>query len=194
MSHPFGKRLGSIRFIAVEERTLKSFTSRAAKARLGEIVRRCRDERVEITRFGRRAAVVLSPSSFALYERAAELLRSLDGPTLASPAKSYATRQAKARMGEIVRQCRAAPVELTRFGRRSAVFVSAADFATYDRFADLVSEQVLLCTVEAAADDMAAGRKTPAAVSLRSLAPYWRRVGIKGAPRARTAPRKKDRR
>ncbi|MEQ1929385.1 MAG: hypothetical protein ABL957_02475 [Parvularculaceae bacterium] len=97
--------------------------------------------------------------------------------------KSYTTREAKAKLGEIVRHCREAPVEVKRFGRTAAVILSPIEFAQYLRFKEIINAETVAAGVMRAVELCAAGDMERGLGVFRALAPYWRKAGIKSAPR-----------
>ena len=106
--------------------------------------------------------------------------------------KSYTTREAKAKLGEIVRHCREAPVEVKRFGRTAAVILSPIEFAQYLRFKEIINAETVAAGVMRAVELCAAGDMARGLGVFRALAPYWRKAGIKSAPRKQE--RRKERR
>ncbi|MEQ1931665.1 MAG: hypothetical protein ABL957_14205 [Parvularculaceae bacterium] len=114
--------------------------------------------------------------------------------------KSYTTREAKAKLGEIVRHCREAPVEVKRFGRTAAVILSPIlspiEFAQYLRFKEIINAETVAAGVMRAVELCAAGDMARGLGVFRALAPYWRKAGIKSAPRKqeRRKEQRKERR
>lgn len=102
--------------------------------------------------------------------------------------KQYTTREAKAKFGEVVRNAREKPVLLLRRGRIAAVVISPDDFEGMLRLHQIVNSGCIAAGVRRAAELCANGESSRGLGLLRALAPYWRRAGIRSAPRDRTRP------
>lgn len=102
--------------------------------------------------------------------------------------KWYTTREARAKFGEVVRNARRQPVVLTRHGRVAAVVVSPEDFDGMLRLKQMANAATLVVGVEKAVELLASGESKRGLGALRALAPYWRKAGIKSAPRDRVRP------
>lgn len=104
--------------------------------------------------------------------------------------KKYATRAARARFSEMLRDAHERPVIVLRHGRCAAVVMSPLHFEEYLRLKRFINAAGVIAGVEQAAGLIADGDGTRGLGALRALAPYWRRTGIRSAPRDRVRPDK----
>lgn len=96
--------------------------------------------------------------------------------------KQFKTRAARAKFGEVMRDCREGPVEILRRGRTVAVVVAPWDFEEYLRLKEIAREGCVVKGVKKALARLAAGESARGLGALRPLAPYWRAKRAKSAP------------
>lgn len=104
--------------------------------------------------------------------------------------KWYTTREARAKFGEGVRRTREEPVGISRHGRVAAILVSPEEFDGMLRLQQIVNSACVVAGVRQAVDLLANGESKRGLGLFRALAPYWRRSGIKSAPRDCVKPDK----
>jgi prevent-host-death family protein len=101
---------------------------------------------------------------------------------------TFPARQASARFSELLRRCREEPVAITRHRRRAAVLISPEAFEEYERMKVLFNAGCLAAGIDKAIELMATGQSARGLGALRALAPFWRKAGVRSAPRLKKRP------